>query len=155
MRYIVVYLDDIPIHAPTREGHDEALFAVLVRLQERSFHRKPSKCTIRVAEVEFLGSAISFGRIEPDVSNGQGILDFPMPSTAQQWQRFHGMCNFCRQRVPRYSDILKPVAVLMGLKDADVKFKKIWGRRPKTRSPKRSEARMSVWCLPSKRQERC
>ena len=49
-------------------------------------------------------------------SNVQGIIDFVFPTTVKAWQRCHGMVNFYRLRVPRLSDITKPVTSLFAKK---------------------------------------
>ena len=51
---IEVYLDDILVHAMTREKHDAILEAVLRRREEHSFHLKAAKCAIPRLEVDFL-----------------------------------------------------------------------------------------------------
>ena len=113
---IEVYLDDILVHAKTKEEHDSLLLAVLKRLEENDFHLKAAKCAIPCLEVDFLGYRIRGGSYHPMHSNVQGILDYVYPLTVKAWQRFHGMINFYRLHVPRLSDIMKPVTSLFSKK---------------------------------------
>ena len=109
---IEVYLDDILVHAITREKHDAHLELVLRRLEKHSFHLKAAKCAIPCSEVDFLGYRIRGGSYHSVHSNLQGIIDFAFPMTVKAWQLFHGMVNFYRLHVPRLSDIMKPVTSL-------------------------------------------
>ena len=113
---IEVYLDDILVHARTREEHDALLFAVLRRLEESGFHLKAAKCAIPCLEVDFLGYRILGGSYHPMHSNVQGILDYAFATTVKAWQRFHGMLNFYRLHIPHLSDIMKPVTGLFSRK---------------------------------------
>src|SRR5690606_26484993 len=115
-----VYLDDILVHASTQEEHDRLLLAVLETLEKNDFHLKATKCAFGMTTVDFLGHTISQHAIKPMISNVQGILDFPLPSTVQQWQRFHGMMNFYRLHIARFADILRPVAMIMGISHKEV-----------------------------------
>ena len=113
---IEVYLDDILVHANTKEEHDALLHFVLRRVEDNDFHLKAAKCTIPCDEVDFLGYRIRGGSYHPMHSNVQGILDFAYPLTVKAWQPFHGMVNFYRLHVPRLSDIMKPVTSLFSKK---------------------------------------
>lgn len=117
---VVIYLDDILIHAATQAEHDTTLLQILERLEQRDYHLKPSKCALNVTTVDFLGHRIEDGCFKPQVSNVQGILEFPFPATIQQWQRFHGMANFYRLHVPRFSDIMKPIASILGISQREL-----------------------------------
>ena len=113
---IEVYLDDILVHAKTKEEHDALLEVVLRRLEDKGFHLKAAKCAIPCSEVDFLGYRVRGGSYHPMHSNIQGIIDFTWPTTVKAWQRFHGMVNFYRLHVPRLSDIMKPVTSLFSKK---------------------------------------
>lgn len=115
-----IYLDDLTIHGQTKKEHDERLERILQHLQNNHFHLKPSKCRIGQRNIELLGFHISPQGAAPLNSHVQGIVDFVFPSTVQQWQRFHGMMNFYRRHIPRFSDIMKPIASIMGLTKEEI-----------------------------------
>ena len=73
---IEVYLDDILVHARTKEEHDALLNAVLRPLEDHNFHLKAAKYAIPCTEVDFLGYRIRGGSYHPRHSNIQGIIDF-------------------------------------------------------------------------------
>ena len=113
---IEVYLNDILVHATTKEEHDALLNMVLKRLEDHGFQLKAAKCAIPCSEVDFPGYRLQVGSYHPMHSNIQGLLDFAYPATVKAWQRFHGMINLYRLHVPRLSDIKKPVTSLFAKK---------------------------------------
>ena len=80
---IEVYLDDILVHAETREKHDATLDAVLHQREGTYFHLKAVKCAIPCSEVYFLGYRMRGGSYHPMHSNVQGILDYEFPINSQ------------------------------------------------------------------------
>ena len=117
---VIIYLDDILVHAETQEKHDATLELVLRRLEKHAFHLKPEKCALNQTMVDFLGHRLRHGTYEPMVSNVAGILEFPLPNSVNGWQRFHGMCNFYRLHIPRFSDILRPIAAVLGVAEKEL-----------------------------------
>ena len=109
---IEVYLDDILVHATTKEEDDALRHSVLRRLEENDLHLRAAKCAIPCSEVDFLGYRIRGGSYHLMHSNVQGILEYAYLQTVKAWQRFHGMVNFYRLHVPRLSDIMNPVTAL-------------------------------------------
>ena len=105
---VKVYLDDILVHATTKDEHDVLLLTVLKRLEENGVYLKAAKCAIPCAEIDFLGYRTRGGSYHPMHSKVQGILDYTRPTTVKAWQRFHGMVNFYRLHAPRLLDIMKP-----------------------------------------------
>ena len=55
---VVIYIDDILIHAETEEELTRITLEVLRRLQDHNLFIKPQKCRFKVSEVEFLGMMI-------------------------------------------------------------------------------------------------
>jgi hypothetical protein len=57
--WIAIYMDDILIHARTKEDLEKRTKRVLKRLKEHNLYLKPEKCKFERTEVEFLGTIIS------------------------------------------------------------------------------------------------
>ena len=53
--FVLVFLDDILVYSCTVEEHTEHLRKVFSALWKHRLFAKPSKCSIMVKEVEFLG----------------------------------------------------------------------------------------------------
>jgi hypothetical protein len=64
--WIAIYMDDILIHARTKEDLENRTKRVLKRLKEHNLYLKPEKCKFERTEVEFLGTIISENTIRMD-----------------------------------------------------------------------------------------
>jgi hypothetical protein len=54
-KFVVVFIDDIPVYSKTEEEHEEHLRLVLGTLREHQLYAKFSKCQFWLKEVGFLG----------------------------------------------------------------------------------------------------
>jgi hypothetical protein len=82
--WIAIYMDDILIHARTKEDLEKRMKRVLERLKEHDLYLKPEKCKFERTEVEFLGTIISENTIRMDPIKLAGIRDWPSPTTVKQ-----------------------------------------------------------------------
>jgi hypothetical protein len=82
--WITIYMDDILIHARTKEDLEKRTKQVLKRLKEHDLYLKPEKCKFERTEVEFLGTIISENTIQMDPIKLAGIRDWPSPTTVKQ-----------------------------------------------------------------------
>jgi hypothetical protein len=57
--WIAICMDDILIHARTKEDLQKRMKRVLEWLKEHDLYLKPEKCKFERTEVEFLGTIIS------------------------------------------------------------------------------------------------
>ena len=106
---IYIYLDDILVHTPSEEGHEEIVLEVLAHLQENDLFVKPEKCEFHVTEVEFLGVIVGSGKIKILPSKLKAIQDWPTPRNLKELQSFLGTANFCQRFILGYSSITKPL----------------------------------------------
>ncbi|CAF5140136.1 unnamed protein product, partial [Rotaria sp. Silwood1] len=98
--YIVIYLDDIVIFSHSLEDHKRHVNEILSILDAAHFKVSPSKCTIAVQKIEFLGHIITPTTVEPSSEKLQAILDIPPPSTLSQANRFLGKLGYYRKFIP-------------------------------------------------------
>ena len=82
--WIAIYMDDILIHARTKEDLEKKTKQVLEQLKEHDLYLKPEKCKFEQTEVEFLGMIISENTIRMDTIKLVGIRDWPSPTTVKQ-----------------------------------------------------------------------
>jgi len=106
---IFVYLDDILIHTPSNEGHDEIILEVLCQLKENDLYVKPEKCEFKVSEVEFLGVIVGNGSIAISPKKVSAITEWPIPTCLKDLQSFLGTTNFCRRFIKQYSHVTRPL----------------------------------------------
>ncbi|KAG0439770.1 Retrovirus-related Pol polyprotein from transposon 17.6 [Dictyocoela muelleri] len=133
----VVYIDDILIFGETYDEHDMNLKLILDRLDEFGLKENRDKRIERKQEISFLGYEISLNQVRPTQTRIQGILDYKIPKTRKELQRFIGMINYDRLFVKGLSIELKPFYKLV---QKDQKF--IWGEN----ETKIFNSVKSKWC---------
>ena len=104
---VSIYLDDLLIHAESREEHDRVLRTVLTRIREHNLTLNMRKCHFYQDSVSFLGHRVSDGKIAPDPDRIDSILHFPKPTTSKQLERFLDMMNYFRNYIPHFSNLTK------------------------------------------------
>jgi hypothetical protein len=108
LKGVVCFQDDILIHAPTEELHDEYLKAVIDRISKAGMKLNKGKCQFKLKELEFLGHSISSEGIRPSPTKVQAIVNLPTP-TQDTLKSVLGMINYLGQYVPGLQNILKPI----------------------------------------------
>ena len=106
---VVAFIDDVMVAMETEEGHDEIVEEVLKRLEENDLFVKLEKCVWKVREVGFLGGIIGEdgGRMEKE--KVQGVIEWPVPKSMKDVQKFLGLANYYRQFVKDFAMIAKPL----------------------------------------------
>ncbi|KAG0439175.1 Retrovirus-related Pol polyprotein from transposon 17.6 [Dictyocoela muelleri] len=117
--YCVVYIDDILVFRCNIKEHNENLNKVIERLSEYRLKENKEKRVLRKENVKFIGYEISFNKLKPSLDRAQGIIDYAVPRTKKELQRFFGMINFDRILIKNLSTDLKN---LYALTVKDVKF---------------------------------
>jgi len=110
---VIVYMDDILIHAITIEELDRLTKKVLKILQDNQLYLKTEKCEFQKQRLEYLGVIITPDSIEMDPIKLEGIQNWPAPQTARNVRQFIGFCNFYRKFIHNYSAISQPLNALL------------------------------------------
>ena len=110
---VAVYMDDIVVHGPHRETHDERLDQVFQRLARRNLTVNTEKCLFGVAEIPFVGHRVSGKGIAPLSSNIEAILRLPPPQSVSDLSTFLGMTNYYLRFVEDYSRITESLRHLL------------------------------------------
>ena len=108
-RELLVYLDDIIIHASTLEQAEERLIKTLHRLRAFGLKVDPSKCKFFQKSVKHLGHIVSENGVQPDPDKISALTTWPYPSTLRDLKKFLGFTGYFRQFVDNYSQIVKPL----------------------------------------------
>ena len=101
---VAVFIDDMMIAIETEEGHDEIVEKVLRRLE---------KCVWKVREVGFLGVIIGEDRVRIEKEKVQGVIEWPVPRSMKDVQKFLELANYYRQFVKDFAKIAKPLHEMM------------------------------------------
>ncbi|WVZ97117.1 hypothetical protein U9M48_042674 [Paspalum notatum var. saurae] len=80
-KFVVVFIDDIPIYSKNEEEHREHLRIVLTRLGEHKLYAKFSKCAFWLKEVSFLGHILSEKGVGVDPGKVESVLNWKQPES--------------------------------------------------------------------------
>uniref|UniRef100_A0A8K9WM10 Gypsy retrotransposon integrase-like protein 1 n=1 Tax=Oncorhynchus mykiss TaxID=8022 RepID=A0A8K9WM10_ONCMY len=114
--FVFVYLDDILIFSPSLQIHVQHVRRVLQRLLENCLFVKAEKCTFHASSVTFLGSVISAEGIKMDPAKVQAVIDWPVPKSRVELQRFLGFANFYRRFIRNFGQVAAPLTALTSVK---------------------------------------
>jgi len=104
---VAVFIDDVMVATETEEGHDEIVEEVLRRLEENDLFVKPEKCVWKVREVGFLGVIIGKDGVRMEKEKVQGVIEWPVPRSVKDVQKFLGLANYYRRFVKDFARIAK------------------------------------------------
>jgi RNase H-like domain found in reverse transcriptase/Reverse transcriptase (RNA-dependent DNA polymerase)/Integrase zinc binding domain/Integrase core domain len=107
--FVFVYLDDILVASASLEEHKQHLRQVFQLLKDNGLRINADKCLFFWDGVEFLGHQVDLKGVRPLQSNVEAVVNFPVPSSPKELQRYLGMVNFYRRFVPRAALLLKPL----------------------------------------------
>ena len=106
-------IDDVLVHAPTRELHNKRLEQVLERLTTAGVTLNIEKCVFRATRIKFLGNVVSAHGIEVDPDKVAAVIDLPVPKNVHEVRVFLGMVNHMSKFAEHLADKTKPIRDLM------------------------------------------
>lgn len=110
---IIVYLDDILVHAESFEKALQRLEQVLQILREQGLKLKPKKCQFFLSQVSYLGHTVSEKGIETKEDIVKAVRDFPVPKNEKDLYSFLGLAGFYRKFIPNYARIAQPLTKML------------------------------------------
>ena len=120
---VVVYQDDILVHATTPDQLAKRLSTIFRRFEEKGVTVNQSKSVLNATEVKFLGHLISSRGIVPDPGIAQKIASFKPPTNRSELESFLGLINFFGRMISRFSETIQPLHQLRR-KDVEFSWKK-------------------------------
>ena len=106
---LIIFLDDILVHAKDLPELKERTLRVLDRLASYNLKLDPSKCIFGATEVKHLGYVISDGTVRPDPDKVSAVKTWPRPRTVKDVKSFLGFAGFYRRFIPNFSVLAKPL----------------------------------------------
>ena len=110
---VAVFIDDVMVAMETEEGHNEIVEKVLRRLEENDLFVKPEKCVWKIREVGFLGVIIRENRVRMEKEKVQRVIEWPVPKSMKDVQKFLELANYYRQFVKDFAKIVRPLHEMM------------------------------------------
>jgi len=101
------FIDNIMIGIEMEEGHDDLVTKILRRLEENHLYIKLEKCKWKVKEVDFLEVVIIPERIKMEEKNMKAVLDWLVPKSVKDIQKFLGLANYYRRFIEGFVKITR------------------------------------------------
>ena len=106
---VAAFIDDVMIATETEEGYNEIVEEVLRRMKENDLFMKPEKYVQKVREVGFLKVIIGLDDVRMEKEKVQRVVDWLVPKSVKDIQKFLGLANYYRQFVKDFAKIVKPL----------------------------------------------
>ena len=106
-RQVVSFIDDMLIGTESKEGHDELIKEILTRMEVNDLYVKPKKYKWKMREVGFLEVVIGPDGIKIEEEKVKVVLDWPVPKSVKEIQKFLGFADYYRQFVKDFAKIAK------------------------------------------------
>jgi hypothetical protein len=110
---VEIYIDDLLIHHPTKEGHDKILKTVLERCRQINLKLNKEKSCIGKTKVNFLGHELSGDGLAPKRERASAIKDMLEPRNKNDVQRFLGFVNYLGKFCPGLAEHTEPLRTLL------------------------------------------
>jgi hypothetical protein len=109
---VICHMDDILIHGPSQEIHDQRVRRVLSKLKSAGLTLN-EKCEFSKTELTFLGHVITPEGIAADPQKTLAVQNFPTPENVTDLQRFNGMVNQLAKFLPNLAKLNEPLRQLL------------------------------------------
>lgn len=106
---IIIYIDDIVVHAPTKALHDQRLRKVLDRLREFNVILNREKCKFGVNEIQFNGHILSDAGIKPIHNKIEAVQKFRAPADVEETRSFLGLVNYVGKFISNLATVSEPL----------------------------------------------
>nr|GFA25962.1 putative reverse transcriptase domain-containing protein [Tanacetum cinerariifolium] len=121
-KFVIVFIDDIPIYSRNKEEHANHLRIILELLRKEKLYAKFSKCDFWIRTVQFLGHLIDSQGLHVDPAKIKAIKNWASPTTPTEIRQFLGLADYYRRFIKDFSKIAKSLTILT---QKDKKF--VWG----------------------------
>ena len=111
-KFVLVFIDDIPVYSKNKEEYEEHLRVVLQVLREHQLSNKFTKCDFYKPQIQYLGHIISEIGIAVDPKNIKAIKDWPTHTTVTDISSFLGLAGYYRKFIENLSRISFPMTTL-------------------------------------------
>ena len=110
---IEVYVDDMIVKSPTREGHFEALDKFLVKAERYNLRLNPKKYVFGVTSGKLLGHIVSQKGIEIDPDKVKAIREMPSPKNKKKVRGFIERLQYVSRFIAKMTTICGPIFKLL------------------------------------------
>jgi hypothetical protein len=111
-KFVMVFIDGIPVYSKSTDEHEEHLWVMLQWLWGHQLYAKFSKSEFWINEVSFLGHRISPEWITVNPSEVRDVLDWKLPKSVHQVWSFLGLAVYYRRFILNFAKIWKTITKL-------------------------------------------
>lgn len=113
IKNVRVSIDDIFIHAKSREELRKTVGEVIETLNKSGFKLNKNKCILEARRIKFLGHIVSANGLEADPDKVEAIQAMKTPTNKTELQRLLGMITYLNKFIPNMSDLTNPLRDLL------------------------------------------
>lgn len=106
---VLIYIDDIVVHAPNKELHDMRLRKVLDRLREFDVLLNKEKCVFGVSQIKFVGHIFTAFGVTPIHDHLSAVRNFREPVMNEEVRSYLGLVNYVGKFIPNLATISEPL----------------------------------------------
>ena len=116
---VEVYQDDIVVHAPTKELHDERLLQLFRNFVATNVAVNPKKCLFSVSNFECLGYLVDANGYKPDPNRLLPLTSAESPKNLTELRSLVGALQYYSRFIPNFSVIASPLFSLVSANQFD------------------------------------
>ena len=105
-------LDDVIVHAPTKEEHDKRFENVVRVLRTKGLTLNRDKCQFKMSHLKFMGHVLSARGIGPADVKVKAVVDAREPTNAAEVRSLLGVVNFTTRFIPDLATVSAPLCHL-------------------------------------------
>ncbi|KAA0709172.1 hypothetical protein E1301_Tti017617 [Triplophysa tibetana] len=113
--------DDVIVHAPDSETHNQRLQAVLKRLKECGLTLNPLKCQFSMDRLNFMGILLTQKGIGPTEERVRAVVEAREPQNVSEVRSFLGLVSYSSRFIPQFATLAEPLRRLTR-KDSEFVF---------------------------------
>ena len=109
----LVYLDDVLIFGKDYPEHLHRIELIFQKFSDAGIKLSPNKCNFFQTELQFLGHMVTSEGIKPDPNKVAKVSNWPKPCSIEDLRSFLGFSNYYRRFIKNYSDLTRPLELMM------------------------------------------
>ena len=106
---VAANIDDIVVGGATQDEHDDALRRFMDVAQKRGLIINKEKSKFNTTELHFLGHVFKSGQMFPEKERMAPLLDFPIPKSKKDLDRFVGLAVYYSKWIPSFAAVTLPL----------------------------------------------
>lgn len=106
---VIIYIDDVLIHAKTLEQLERRTSQVLKAFEKNNLTLNKEKSEFNKSETKFLGHRLSAEGFSIDEDKVRDVLKFKQPENATDLRSFLGLAAYVSEFIPRFADLVGPM----------------------------------------------